>query len=209
MTGKNSFITGKNVEMEYALKGYGIPVENIPLTDTGNIKTIYLKQWMKVRKAFDAMDEKDRKKFVFSAIECPGSNDVCFRSGTSTSSHPGNVQFRCLLESVTCPIASLALAPLKTTQAELAEHLVQKIRGAGGRFLKWENKGYWYEITKELHVHNKVALAIRDFKYRSKIRQMNRQNSQSYTYMFLQDGNKRKREKQKADEIKAMRACGE
>ena len=126
-----------------------------------------------------------------SIIECPGSNDVVFRSGTSMSCHPGNVRFRCLVESKH-EIPSIIS---QTTQAELAEQLIKEVEADGGRFLKWDNRGHWTELKDRLHIHTKVALAIRDYKYKTKA-QRNRQVSQSYTYMFqCQDVNKRKREK--------------
>jgi hypothetical protein len=182
-------LKGENVEVQYILKGYGIPSELIPLTDTGNIKTIYLKQWLKLRKNLDALHEKGFPA-AMSIIECPGSTDVVFRPGTSVSCHPGNVRFRCLLESFTSP----DVVSFKTTQAEMAEQIVRDIEGAGGRFLKWDNKGYWTEMRDRVQVHNKVALSIRDFKYKTKAQRKNRQNIRSYTYMFCQNGQKRKRD---------------
>jgi len=190
------FHHGENVEIRYALKGYGIPVELIPLTDTGNIKTIYLKQWMKLRRSIDAMKmSKKGLNVMLNVIECPRSQDVVFRSGTSMSCHPGNVRFRCLLESITCPDVVL----IKTTQAELAEQVILKIQETGGRFLKWNNQGFWTEIRDKLQIHSKVALSIRDFKYKSKTQRNNRQNNESYTYMFCQDSSKRKRNEGKVD----------
>ena len=165
-------------------------MELIPLTDTGNIKTTYLKQWMKLRRIVEVMKmtEGDEDNSV-SIIECPGSNDVVFRSGTSMSCHPGNVRFRCLVESKH-EIPSIVS---QTTQAELAEQLIEEIEARGGRFLKWDNRGYWTELTDRLQIHTKVALSIRDFKYKTKA-QRNRQTNQSYTYLFqCQDGNKRRR----------------
>lgn len=43
------FHLGESVELRYQLKGYGIPVELIPSTDTGNVKHVNLKQWIKLR----------------------------------------------------------------------------------------------------------------------------------------------------------------
>lgn len=193
ITPKPFLFIGESVEVQYTLKSYGIPVELIPLTDTGNIKTIYLKQWIKLRKSLEAMQE-NRNAGKVSIIECPGSHDVVFRPGTSVSCHPGNVRFRCLLENITAPEA----APFKITQAQMAEQLIQKIQSNNGRFLKWDKLGYWTEITDPLHIHTKVALSIRDFKYKTKMQQSNRQNNQSYTYLFcgegIQEGSKRKRE---------------
>jgi len=186
------FHVGETIELQYCMKTYGIPIELIPLTDTGNIKTTYLKQWMKLRRILEVtkMTKKDNDNYV-SIIECPRSKDVVFRSGTSMSCHPGNVHFRCLVESKHESPSIIS----QTTQAELAEQLIAEIESGGGRFLKWDNRGYWTELKDRLHIHTKVALAIRDYKYKTKA-QRNRQENQSYTYLFrYQDGNKRKREK--------------
>jgi len=184
------FHVGVNVELQYSVKSYGIPVELIPLTDSGNIKTTYLKQWIKLRRMIEVMKMTDRgNDNSVSIIECPGSNDVVFRSGTSMSCHPGNVRFRCMVESKheTPSIVS------QSTQAELAEQLIEEIEAGGGRYLKWDSRGYWTEMKDRLQIHTKVALSIRDFKYKSKA-QRNRQTNQSYTYLFqCQDGLKRKR----------------
>ena len=124
-----------------------------------------------------------------SIIECPGSTDVIFRSGTSMSSHGGNVRFRCMIESKHENPSIVS----QTTQAELAEQLIEEVEGIGGRFLEWNNQGYWTQINDRLRTHTKVALSIRDFKYKSKARK-NQQTNNSYTYLFqCQDGNKRMR----------------
>jgi len=44
------FHTGESVELQYQMSSYGLPVDLLPLTPTGNIKTTYLKQWLKLRK---------------------------------------------------------------------------------------------------------------------------------------------------------------
>jgi hypothetical protein len=84
--------------------GYGIPVDLLPLTDTGNVKTKNLLQWIKVRKALDESIAKDHNGIISFAqasgwidsnnIECPGLNDVIFRSGKNHISHPGKYLFR-------------------------------------------------------------------------------------------------------------------
>lgn len=181
---------GENIERQYSIKSYGIPVELIPLTDTGNIKITYLKQWTKLRRMVEVMQmTPEGRQNALSIIECPGSNDVVFRSGTSMSYHPGNVRFRCLVQSKHENPEILS----QMTQAELAEQLIQEIKKRGGRFLKWDNRGYWLELHDRIQIHTKVSLAVRDFKYKSKA-QSNRQTNQSYTSLFEnQDGNKRRR----------------
>jgi len=215
------FHVGENIELQYSLKGYGLPIELIPLTDTGNVKTTYLKQWMKLRRILEVMkmtEEKNKQELegggddgntvnddtsvitntsivstpphpLESIIECPGSYDVVFRSGTSMACHPGNVRFRCLIEMKHEHPHIVS----QTTQAELAEQLIEEIEMMSGRFLKWDNRGYWTELKDRLQIHTKVALSIRDYKYKTKA-QRNRQTNQSFTYLFqYQDGNKRRK----------------
>jgi len=217
------FHVGEKIELQYSLKGYGLPIELIPLTDTGNVKTTYLKQWMKLRRILEVMkmtEEKIKQEQygsisgddannanddtsittntsiistpphpLESIIECPGSYDVVFRSGTNMACHPGNVRFRCLIESKHEHPHIVS----QTTQAELAEQLIEEIGMMTGRFLKWDSRGYWTELKDRLQIHTKVALSIRDYKYKTKA-QRNRQTNQSFTYLFqCQDGNKRRK----------------
>lgn len=236
------FHVGQNIELQYTLKGFGIPIELIPLTDTGNVKTSYLKQWIKLRKLLEVMIETEAKNNscygsdvggeglfnddtsintmgssvmsvpynqMKSIIECPRSHDVVFRSGTSMSCHPGNVRFRCLIElkhdtktnisssngggnnDINIASSTIVSKRSKVTQAELAEQVIDEIETNGGRFLKWDNKGYWTKIQDRTQVHTKVSLSIRDYKYKARA-QRNQQSNSSYTYIFRgQDGNKR------------------
>ena len=146
---------------------------------------------MKLRKIIDDAKENEDFGLLETIIECPGSKDTVFRPGTSVTYHPGNVRFRCLLESIAYPDAET----FKITQAEMAQRLVREIEATGGRFLKWDNRGYWVEVKDPSQKLNKVALSIRDFRYKTKAQRNNRQNNASDTYLFCQsDGGKRKRE---------------
>lgn len=102
---------GEPVELRYILQGFGIPTENIPLTWSGSIKVVYLKNWMKLRNAIED-DEYEQcqlpsgglsltssNSIMSNVVECPNSNDVIFRQGTSLNCHTGNVRFRSLVES--------------------------------------------------------------------------------------------------------------
>lgn len=181
------FHTGEPVEIKYCLQGYGIPVELIPLTDTGNVKTVYLKQWMKVRKVIDAMNVESIR-FSVPAIECPGSHDVIFRSGTSISCHPGNARFRGLMEGQLASLIRSKALGGKVTHSELADQLISEITKVGGRFLKWDTKGgYWTEICDPIQIHTKIVLSIRDFKYKTRMQRANQQSNHSHTFMFCQN----------------------
>eukprot|EP00536_Pseudo-nitzschia_multiseries_P001272 jgi/Psemu1/234448/estExt_Genewise1.C_160015 len=179
------FHTGQSVELLYTLRAFGIPSELIPVTDSGNVKTVYLKQWMKQRRMLDAARETGRTigNEGLEFIECPGLHDVVFRTGTSLYAHPGNVRFRCLLESKhENPVFSA-----QSTRAELAMQIIEEIQANGGKFLRWDSHcQYWTEIEL-MKVLNKVLLAIRDFKYKTKVKRAHMQTSHhdDKEYLFV------------------------
>ena len=49
LSARCKFHLGQSTEVRYSLMGFGIPIELIPSTDTGNVKRANLKQWIKVR----------------------------------------------------------------------------------------------------------------------------------------------------------------
>jgi len=104
-------IIGEEIELRYTAKTYGIPIELVPVTNTGTIKTTYWKQWIRLRNTLDVMKAKQQiinggggennggSNNNFPMIECPGSTDVIFRAGTTLICHPGNAMFQNLMES--------------------------------------------------------------------------------------------------------------
>jgi hypothetical protein len=165
------FHVGEGIELQYILKGFGIPIENLPITDTGNIKTTYLKQWLRVRKVIEVeMTPSGQSTKSLSIIECPRSFDVIFRPGTSMFSHPGNVTFRGLVES------KQDRTTIKKTDKEMVAleiiSDIQKLPNGGGRFLIWDNTGYWSDISNDIPTCvEKIAVSYRD--YKAKIRHSN------------------------------------
>ena len=109
-------IIGEEIELRYTVKSYGIPIELVPITNTGTIKTTYWKQWIRLRDTLDGMKAKQQQIIKNGRdgennnggannnsfpimIECPGSTDVIFRAGTTLICHPGNAMFQNLMES--------------------------------------------------------------------------------------------------------------
>ena len=172
------------VERRYSLQGFGIPVDTIPITDSGNIKKTYLYQWIKVRKMIEAAEDD-------SMILLPRSNDVLIRTGTTTLSHPGNMFFRGLIEMKHHQFR----AGSAFTQAVLAEDIVEEIEGLNGRFLAWDSRGYWTELLDRDQILFKVEVSIRDFKVKIKARKQVQTNDSSTNRFKQQDGSRRKRKK--------------
>jgi len=193
------FHIGEEIEQLYKLKSYGIPVELIPVTGTGNIKTIYLKQWIRLRKTLEDMRAKELDDSVL--YQLPRSTDVIFRTGTSLTCHPGNSMFQSIIESKVKEHSEASQAGKMAITRDIIETVKQK----EGRFLQWDTRGWWTELTGTSHVHTKVAVSVRDFKSKS-VAQQNRQNSQSNTSVFEnQDGKKRRK---RARDDGWVKGCG-
>jgi len=94
--------------VRYRLKGYGIPVELVPMTESGTITTKHHSQWLKTRHLFEGGGMAGSvggggggtKPNTFpEPVDCPRSNDVLFRQGKDMMEHPGNKMFRDLILS--------------------------------------------------------------------------------------------------------------
>jgi hypothetical protein len=126
----------------------GIPIELLPSTDTGNIKSVNLRHWMKLRKHLECEKQKSYSSdsdnsnsgggydsggvsttssaitttttTIHDIVECPLSNDVIFRRGKTMNVHPGNVKFQNLIESrIYEHSIDLNTPPLRRTEIEI------------------------------------------------------------------------------------------
>jgi hypothetical protein len=180
------------MELQYELLGYGIPVDLLPVTETGNVKTRNLLQWMKVRKAIESGVKTpigDGEGEESSCIDIPGLNDVVFRYGKSYLSHPGNAMFRGLIE------AKHDEHNEGTTEAKVGATwwVVDEVLRKDGRFLVWDNRGWWVQLHDRKEIRAKVAISFKEYKKKLNS-QKNRRVNESSTYDFeRQDGRKRKR----------------
>lgn len=175
--------SGQWTEFKYQLMGYGIPIDILPISQTGKIKTILLQQWIRLRKSIEAppgmgggqdgsgSDDSDGNRplsasALLSAIECPNLNDVIFRTGKSYMCHPGNVMFRSLIESK----LDEHFAATRKEKATIAWWIVNEVERRGGRFLKWDNRGWWTEFADREGIRYKIPTYFRDFTRNMKAR---------------------------------------
>ncbi|VEU41735.1 unnamed protein product [Pseudo-nitzschia multistriata] len=171
------------------LSGYGIPSGVIPITTTGTVKTVYLKQWLKLqRRIDDPLDEANELKF----IDCPLSTDVLFRSGSTMLHNPGNVMFRGLIEAKIQELFgsnqledshSSFSPPISTTKTkeDIAIGIVEEVvRDKNGRFLVWNSKDDCWKVLRDASaVTTKVATAYRDLKLKvAKVKDQQEQQQQ-------------------------------
>jgi len=166
---------GQWTEWQYELMGYGIPVDLLPMSPTGNVKTQMFKQFIRLRKAIEApsgqntetsSDSDDSIIVPHSAVECPNLNDVVFRAGKSYMCHPGNVMFRSLIESK----MDEHYAATKREKASIAWSIVGEIERRGGRFLKWDTRGWWTPMEDRSEIRYKIPTCFRDFSRTMKAR---------------------------------------
>lgn len=187
------------VDRQYIFKGYGIPTKNIPITETGNVKIGYLRQWIKLRTLFESKDNNDvvNKEEMGKnpltkqqIVAFPGSSDVLYRTGTTTLCHPGNAAFRNLIESNMEGAQFSSSVSFSTLADELIDAILQIRKG---RFLKWNNSGYWTVLSDRAQINSKVTASIRDFN-RWKSATNNIQSLDSSTLIFEeQQGQKRRK----------------
>jgi len=176
---------GESIENRYTLQTYGIPSERIPLTWSGSVKLTYLRQWMRLRQLIEEAPMLTGN----TLIECPNLNDVLFRQGTSTTSHPGNVTFRGMIErrlreleqeqneenlalsnavgskgkKKSNAAANKANKVVKTRQ--LVHDIIQEIKEQrSGRVLFWNEGGWWDEATDSEQIYLKVEYIVREFR---------------------------------------------
>lgn len=149
-------ILGGPVELQYALHSYGIPTEHIPLTFSGNIKDGYMKQWLKLREHSESNSE---------VIECPQLEDVLFRQGAHSMSYPGNSRVHRLVESRYQQDPNAVLpkrGTVKSKRERVVLEIIDCIRSIGGRFLVWNDNGWWNELLEIGPLSTKLEYFIRE-----------------------------------------------
>jgi len=170
---------GQDTENLYELNGYGIPVDQFPITETGKIKTTHLKKWIQLRKSVENINS-DLGRNYSSIIECPRSNDVVFRPSQSVMSHVGNAIFRSLVES---KHYEHSIAATREAKMDITQSVIDDVRRREGRFLVWNDTTWWTEMNDEKQIYAKIAIFFRNSKVSANAK-YNRQTTLSSTYAF-------------------------
>lgn len=157
---------GGEEELRRILSGYGISVNLIPVASSGAVKVVEFKKWLKFQRRIDDLETAEEVSLP-SEVDCPGSNDVVFRPGSSMIANPGNDMFRSLVESKVQEVTSDSDSfPMqKKTKDDIAMEIIKEISQRKGRFLKWNNdEGCWTELKDITQVKSKIATTYRDLK---------------------------------------------
>jgi len=159
------FHTGADTEIRYQLMSYGIPVDQLPITSSGKVKSGGFHQWLNVRARIES-ERMESGAIVMgdintNIIECPSFNDVAIRPGKSYLCHPGNVRFKELLDR---HMNDHAAANRKEKDI-ISWGIIEEIERGNGRFLEWDNNdGFWTENKDRNSIRTKIPVYFRDHK---------------------------------------------
>ena len=121
---------------------FGIPIDVIPVSSEGEIKTASHKKWIAARR------KKEQNMALyghnFGRIDFPRNKDVLLGKGRPLQKHAGNVYLRTLVSSLT---ESYFRADSKSTKASLTWKVVSDIKSSGGRFLCKDQEDFWVEAS--------------------------------------------------------------
>ena len=183
---------GESVEVRYSLQGYGIPVDSVPVTWSGAIKTVNVKRFINFQ---TYIEEKDASSIVTTnntITDCPYLNDILFKKGHTAEHQPGNMQFRSIINSVytqhylqqqqhqqqkqqqqeqlllvgssPSPPSASASAVVSVSIKVLVPDIIQKIKqDEHFRVLVWDNNQHWWNILSDPLDYKKHVYASTHF----------------------------------------------
>lgn len=200
------FHVGEETELKYQVGTFGVPVSQIPITETGNVKKGSFQKWIAMRviseeiearevearrqkriqaqaaefsptqqshwqlstqatpRMTDFMTLENQNRNVVSPnpqfVEYPNLNDVAFRKGVSLMHHPGNDFFHGLIQSKIFEHENAS----QTGKSRISWWVVDEIRKRKGRFLSWDQRGWWTVLEDESKIRLRVAVSFREWK---------------------------------------------
>ncbi len=153
---------GSTIECQYALATFGVPSESLPITYSGAVKNKYHVQWIGARRIIEQSYYTSGPIIHEAIVDCPRANDVLFRVG-ERGTHRGNIRFRELMEQRWEQYRSTSSRHGKDV---IVWEIVEAARGMHGRFLSWDTRGWWTEMTDPSTIKKHVVSFIRDYNKR-------------------------------------------
>ena len=180
-----------NLETQYNLMSFGIPIHHIPRTSTGNIKLKNNQQWIKTRNAIDKARENssDPSRLECGIIQNPGRHDVLFSRG-GNATYSGNLEFQ---QDMSERMKAFKSFPDKDSRQRVRQEVIDCVKARGGRFLYLVKGGWWEQVPLD-KIHEKITTSFYDLSRRMDSKETNqRQVTSSATNMFLNESNKRQK----------------
>lgn len=145
---------GTHTECQYSLVTFGIPVQSLPITHRGDIKTVNHNKWLLRQQVRENVLKKTGN---FSGIDTPGRNDILLGRGKPFHEHPGNVKMRHL---VSIYAATYRNAP-NGEKSTVAEKVLQVLKNnQSNHFLKRDEDGWWMEVPDD-EARERIAQVFR------------------------------------------------
>jgi len=137
-------IKGTHTEVQYELLSYGIPVDSLPITADGEVKTAGQRKWITRRREKEMNIELYGSNF--GRVDFPTNNDILLGKGRPFSKHPGNIYLKSLID---LNVQTYHLARSKAEKVKLAYKVVQDVHVRGGRFLVRDKDDWWVPTTDQ------------------------------------------------------------
>ena len=138
-------ITGSHTELQYDLMTSGIPIDAIPVTANGRLKTNNHTQWIARRRAKEASEEFLYGQGTFNKIDIPSHRDILVGKGKPFQQHPGNVYLRFLVGQKMYEYANAC----KRVKPYITWELVERIQATSGCFPGKGDDDWWVEATDQ------------------------------------------------------------
>lgn len=147
---------GGLTEVLYHLMSFGIPVDAIPVSVSGTIKTKDFLKWIVRRKKKEDYMVYRGKNSTWDRVDLPNLNDVLFAKGRPYQHHPGNQEYLRLIQD--CLIEYDSASNRKDKRA-IACNLIDSMRMQSTRFLIKDSDDWWVEASDK-DLHEKVIKAF-------------------------------------------------
>jgi hypothetical protein len=179
------FHNGLGLEIQYKLMGLGIPVVDLPISNTMSIKTKNHHRWIRSRLVLEAA--RSTGQDTSHMIEFPGIHDVLFRQGGNHGKQV-NIEFMALIESK----MDAYLDGNVTTKERVRDEIINTVHAKCGKFLEYNRQiGLWEQIHDAKVLSEKLYNAFYYHKLRVNARQP-RQDSACQADRFIEANKRRK-----------------
>ncbi|KAG7344704.1 hypothetical protein IV203_032235 [Nitzschia inconspicua] len=188
-----------SIECQYSLMCFGIPADQLPVTNSGKVKT---KPNLRLLKALQFIDscsadntgsvgfpfqqqqQQQPHQQQFDGILFPNVKDVLFSRGGSAKRHFGNIEFQGLLESAFIKYNTMGSPTYQRVQLACSE-VLDVILSSGGRLLTLHRDGaWWVEIVDPVERQSRIKAAWYDHIRRTNA-QRQQQDTSSDTMQFV------------------------
>ena len=169
------FHTGSYLEMMYSLQSFGIPQDDMSITESNTIKTKYVGKFLTARRSIEDAHELERQEDgdrVYSndyhskdvGIECPEVNHVVFGDRRFNMS-PANGEFRELVSAMEKHRQSQPVSYTMNEPKHFIESIMYTARTSpyNFRFLVFDKESELYvDIQDNDELHKRTSQTLRD-----------------------------------------------